>query len=80
MGVAVGIDPETKKWNASTSLDTSPQALPSKWRKAEYEQTVTLPTEVGAHTNTSSLAPETPLASYQPLGSLLSTKLLSVDK
>ena len=66
VGVAVGKVPDSNKLKASTSLAPNPTALPSKKSTEEKLQAVTLPSEVGEQTKTSSSNPETPVTAKSP--------------
>ena len=65
-GVGVGKRPVFNKLKPSISLLVCPQVLPSKYSAEEYVQAVTLPSDVGVHTNTSSSSPETPVTENRP--------------
>ena len=66
-GVAVGNGPVFNKLKPSKSLLVCAQVLPSRYNAGEYVQAVTLPRDVGAHTNTSSSSPDTPVTENSPV-------------
>lgn len=66
VGVAVGDVPDSKRWNASTSLVSNPQLLPSKKSVEEKLQAVALPSDVGEQTKISSSNPEISVTAKSP--------------